>query len=188
MISDRKRVLFDCDGILSDFLGAVLKAVRNKLGKTHKEEDVVVWDICSALNFDFEERVFFSDLMSSRYFCSQLEVCPGAVEAVCEYKRDYEIAVVTTPAPRSGWWVPERTWWLDYHFAIEHQRVIFTSEKTWVAGDYFIEDEGTNAFNYAKYYPNSTVLLWDKPYNRQVKELPNLIRVSSWEDVFKIIP
>lgn len=158
-VGRRPRLLLDVDGVLADFVDGAARALRD-LGY---DEHV------SSLRRD---RNLFADLpahvadrlrarIGAEGFCASLSPMPFAMNAVRRLRGDLgaEVLIVTSPWP-SPWWVPERLHWLEQHFDIFREEVIFTEAKRAVAGDHFVDDHDRHVQLWARENPSGVAHRW----------------------------
>lgn len=166
--AQRPTVLLDCDGVLSDFIGAVLPIVYVETGRYYEPHHVDRFDFCAALGLSDDEKRFVMREISSREgFCHNLDVLPGAVEGVARLGEIAEVYVVTSPWNSNRTWVHEREAWLAENFRIPHRRVIHTSAKHLVRGDVLVDDKTPTCAEWQAAHPKGIAVQWKTPHNRK---------------------
>ncbi len=137
-----KRVLLDCDGVLSDFIGSVCDLVRCHGGGNRTPAEVTEFDFCKSLNLDVDvAREVKREISTTPGWWSSLKVLPGALEGVAALREVADVYIVTSPWNSCRSWLCQRETWLKRHFDIPHARVIATSAKHLVSGDMLVDDK-----------------------------------------------
>jgi uncharacterized HAD superfamily protein len=111
--------------------------------------------------------------------CSDLDVVPGAIEALHLLQSRYRLVLVTSRNPV----IEDKTdYWLHAH-GIPHDLLVFEKEKHRAGHDFdfFIEDNGEFALALAE--AGIPTFLFDYPWNRWVNDHARITRVSGWADV-----
>ena len=162
-----KRVLLDCDGVLSDFIGPVLDLVWEATGRTYTREDVKVFDFAASLGLEPEENAVVKDEISHRRgWWSELPIMPGAQEGVARLQQIADVYIVTSPWNNCRTWLYERETWLRKHFGIPHSRVLACSAKHIVAGDVLVDDRIDTLLQWQDHNPRGAAVQWQTPHNR----------------------
>jgi 5'(3')-deoxyribonucleotidase len=193
-----KTVLLDCDGVLADFTGSVLKALNERNGTDFTPEDVTDWDMAHCLGVP--NRVIY-DIASEAGFCLNLKPLPGAEDALDELNKIADVYCVTSPIHTSPYWMFERTQWL-YTYGIVPSHVIQGSAKHLLVGDVFIDDKPRSVQSWV-YARNKRLdrtdgdgaFLWAQPYNSPAgceyeDSKENTIywrRTGSWQDIIDYV-
>jgi ketosteroid isomerase-like protein len=94
------RVLLDCDGVLADYVGAILKGINAQLGTSFQHSDVTGWNIAESLGIKPE---LVNALSKAPGFVKDLEPIPGAQEGVRALSRSNIVYVVTRPGDAMDW-------------------------------------------------------------------------------------
>lgn len=180
-MSERKiDILLDCDGILSDFVGGVIRALNARPGcldRYHRDQ-VNAWNIASCLGVD--EGLIYQ-LAGDEEFCGSLDPLPGAQEGVKLLRKlGHNVYIVTSPIWSSKTWMHERVNWLNAHFGIRANHVIQTSAKHLVEGDLFLDDRASTVERWNE-HRKGYAFLWDAPWN--AKEPDHGVRIETWETV-----
>lgn len=184
----RNRILIDCDGVLSDFNHSCVNLINDKLGLNHTTDDIKTWDTFKHFGVKEQEHIL-DNAINNENFCKNMPVLPGAKQAVERLRRDYGDVYVVTAHHKAQMWVFERTHWLEHHFGITRSHLVYTHAKEVVKGDVLIEDSAKNLTKWTREFDKGIPILWDRSYNQHsdVSEIPNLTRVSSWNDVFETL-
>lgn len=163
------RVLLDCDGVLSDFVGAALGVIGEVTGRWYGPSEVTRWDFGNLFESERESRAVWAEL-SGPGVAQELEVLPGAVDAVLRLRdAGHEIYVVTSPMPNCPTWTYERELWLRDHFGIDRGHIIHTSAKSLVCGDVLVDDNLDNVGGWVAVHRGGAGVLIDAPYNRDLR-------------------
>lgn len=177
-----KRAIFDCDGVVFDFTGALLDAVGSQLSR----EEVVEWDLLELLEPGLKEVAL--EVLTTPDFWGGLELLPGAHHGVGYAESEgYKIAWVTSPwEPCKDWKIIRREL-LNTHFDIDKRGDEFhpRRDKEAIQGDLFIDDKPENVDTYQVAHPDSRVYLFDQPYNRSMKWPRRINWDSDLSEVFR---
>jgi 5'(3')-deoxyribonucleotidase len=107
----RLRIFVDCDGVLADFVGAVLDYLARNTPLTQvRREAIDQWDCFAAVGCS-EHWAFFRDQCDKLNLCRSMAELPGARELWAECQRLGEARVLTTPMTVA--WLSQRAAWLE---------------------------------------------------------------------------
>jgi uncharacterized HAD superfamily protein len=173
----RKTLGVDIDNVISVTDPAIRRLLRDTFGISLAQEQVVhyAYHRCG-ITREQEHRVLelFHDVA-----CTELDVVPGAVEALKVLKPRYNVILVTS----RNLVIREKTRdWLRAN-DIRHDSLVFESAKhtTNHSFDFFIEDNGESALSLAE--AGIHTFLFDYPWNRYVDAHPKISRVHGWDEV-----
>lgn len=139
MIRDKCLVLVDCDGVLSDFDGALISAINNKITDAEVRQ-LGEWDILKL--FNKEEAKKAESLLEEDTFWRYLPVRPASITGIEKLRsKNCEIVFVTAPYKSCKTWADARRYWLKYYFDAKDDEIIITSRKDLVFGNVFIDDK-----------------------------------------------
>lgn len=181
-----KRVLLDCDGILSDFVGAYLRILHEHTGIERRPEEVTDFDIGLSLGLSREQTARMKRAIGDEHRLARvLDVYPGAREGVARLRALADVYIVTSPWNSNPTWTHDREWWLREHFDIPHARVVHTSAKHLCRGDVFIDDKTSAVVNWQAEHPSGLGIVWDTAHNR--REAWSGPRTSSWDALIEMV-
>jgi len=168
-------ILIDCDGVLADFSGHLLRLVGSEL----TVEDITEWDIFKFMTPSQLECAKML-LAGPEFWASQPQI-PGAAEGVEELRSgDHTITVVTSPWYGCEVWGHVRREWLKRNFAVDAADVVVAARKERLQGEVFIDDKTENGEAWAAANPAGLAALYAQPYNRgdgrRSRRLPQLTR------------
>lgn len=183
----RNTILLDVDGVIADLVGALCNAWNadsSPVSPTLAEEDVTAYGFRECLSE--EQATAFNEFMARPGFCTCIAQYYGAPRFVERlHVGHFDVVAVTKPFHKSATWAAERTQWLK-GFGVD--KVIHTGHKEYVRGDYLIEDSVDNALKWRAAWPEGRVVLIDRPWNRQAKDLPpNIGRVHTWDQAIAAV-
>lgn len=185
MVPVKKRVLLDCDGVLSDFLTSALKVINASAGSDFKHHEVTAFDICEALGVPHEWKTLRA-ACGEKDFCLNMGTIPGSIWGVEALRASADVYCVTSPMSEPNW-VVDRNVWLEKHYGITKPFIVHTEAKHIVTGDVFVDDKVENVKIWAEYNPKNLAILFNAPYNKDTNiGLPNVVRAFDWEDVVKL--
>jgi 5'(3')-deoxyribonucleotidase len=185
MVPAKKRVLLDCDGVLSDFLTSALQVINTSAKTDFKHHEVTEFDICQSLGVPHEWPTLRA-ACGEKDFCINMGLVPGAVAGVEALREKADIFCVTSPMSVPNW-VVDRNIWLEKHFGITKAFIVHTEAKHIVTGDVFVDDKVENVKIWAEYNPKNLAILFDASYNQNANiSLPNVARGHGWDGVLHL--
>jgi 5'(3')-deoxyribonucleotidase len=170
-------VLFDCDGVVSDFTSAWLRLARDMFGISATEEDVTQYCIEDALGVSLDQAAaIYERLLEPGFAFERIEKYPDA-NALHDLLADsrFDCYFVTSPmrsyeVGRRCTWTHDREHWLHNEFGVQGKRVIHASTKHIVFGDVLVEDSVANLERWMRFWydENDGAVGWliDRPWNR----------------------
>lgn len=182
-MSDKRVVLVDVDGVITDFEYWFLKRLVAKYPelpfipvkerrKFYAQDDYPS-DYASLIHAIFESKGFF------------LEMPPiaGALDAMRILAEKHDVFICTAPFLPSEHCVGEKFEWVRKFLGEEWlSRLIISKDKTMARGDYLIDDKPAIV---GVKTPEWEHIIFDAPYNREVKDLR---RVISWATIYDTLP
>ncbi len=179
-IMNRKIVLVDMDGVMVDYTKAFLeKAFEQYPELRHLEREAWLhWDTEKAFPKELRKGLEVNTLREG--FFLNLEPIAGAIEAIREMSKLFDVYICTAPKWYDKYCVPEKyesvRRLLGQGFA---ERIIMTRDKTLVRGDYLIDDKPLIK---GAAVPEWEHLLFDQPYNNGVTD-KRRINWDNWRSV-----
>lgn len=180
-------ILCDVDGVLADFTGAACREISDILGREVLPNECGEWDI--ARNFDLtnKQALAFDRRVRRKGFCANLDLLPGAQNAVNDLQDLGFVYFVTSPWRGSSYWMPERTQWLHEHFAIPSSMIVHAEDKSVVSGEVIIDDNPGNVVvgerKLRVLVPNAANAQWRK-YGRPPR---NMLCAKSWPKILAAV-
>lgn len=138
----RPRILLDVDGVLGNFTGPYIEHVNQVLGTAYTVDDITEFDIGRCLGLSDEAIIQCYDAIPPGW-CRGLPVSPEAIDGVAQLRELGQVYIVTSPLYHPTW-AHERAEWLWKHFKIPFNKIVSTSAKYTVSGDYLIDDRMAN--------------------------------------------
>jgi 5'(3')-deoxyribonucleotidase len=180
----RPVLLLDVDGVICDFIGAALLALRAESGVSIPRESITTWEIFDSIPEELQKyKTKTYGLLKARLGCVSMRPYDGSKPGVKRLQELAEVVIVTSPFPDSDTWMSERERWLGIHYGIKRTHIIHTCSKHHVKGDIFIDDKTSHVVTWADAHPQGHALLWNMKYNEQ-DELPdNVSRVVGWDQL-----
>jgi uncharacterized HAD superfamily protein len=167
----------DIDNVVSLTDPAIRKSIRDLFGIRLEQEQICHYDYGQCgLTEEQTQKVLETFYETT---CEELEVVPGAIEALDALKRKYRFIFVTSRDPR----IFKKTKdWLRLK-NIPHELLIFEKEKhrTEHNFDFFVEDNADLALALAE--TGIRTFLFNYPWNRGIPTHANITRVSGWDEV-----
>jgi len=167
----------DIDNVVSSTDLALRKSIRDLYGICLNQEQIVHYDYSKCGLTEEQERKVLE--IFHEVTCRELDVVPGAIEALTILKQKYRIILVTSRHPQL---IEKTKDWLKLK-NIPHDKLIFEADKhqTDHDFDFFVEDNEDSAFALAE--AGIKTFLFDYPWNRSIPHHENIKRVSGWGDV-----
>jgi uncharacterized HAD superfamily protein len=163
-----------------------------KKGKKLSKEDFFTYNFWEVRGGTREEAFKFADEFYKSEFFEDAKPIDGAIESIKSLIEKNEIFIITA---RPASWKKKTEEWIKKHLGT-HFKIFYsndlhqTSKKTKAQlcselnVDIMIEDIDDFALDCAS--SNIRVLLFDKPWNKNIKH-KNIIRVKSWAEAIKEI-
>lgn len=160
------RFLIDMDGVIADWghaYGESLEGFGDAAADIPRHADQRTFD----LNADRTEREkeIIAQVMVEPGFYQRLRPIPGAKEALkAAVKAGHDVRIVTSPWVSNPTCASDKLNWIVKHYGSQWgARVIITSDKTLVRGDFLVDDkpEVTGSME-----PEWTHVYFDQPYNQ----------------------
>lgn len=185
-----RRILVDVDGVLADFIGAILPLINDMLGTNHVREDVTEFDFCKSLGLSREVGAAVKrKIGGAAGLAASLEVMPGAIDGLGRLHTLGNVHIVTSPWNSNPTWCHDREAWLLRHFGIPHANVTHTSQKDGVFGDVLVDGKTETCERWRAAWPHGVAVLWSTPHNR--RDLWDGPCTNDWEhlaDIIRLVP
>lgn len=175
------RVLLDCDGVLSDFIGHAIQSSEVLASKGYTSETFPAWNISAVL--DPEEEAELRKEFVKEGWCASMPPRKGARQACHRLREFAEVYFVTAPYD-SPYWMAERSKWLEREMGAQEGDWVMTHAKHLCVGDIFVDDKLLNVTRWHQYHPDKVAVLWEpqKPNPRHL--IPDgVIAMSQWDDL-----
>ncbi len=171
----RKTIAIDMDGVLADVEAQYLDWYEKEYGTRPERESML-----GLMESDALPNGAIAKFLVTPGFFRTLPVMEGAVEAVKDLMKDYEVYIVSAAMefPLSLY---EKKLWLEEHFPFIHWRnIIFCGDKSVIDTDFLIDDHCKNLDN----CPGKPLMFTafhnvNKNHHQRVdhwKEIPGVIR------------
>ena len=181
------RLLCDCDGVLSDFVGGALDLYKLVTGQGLDRDTITDWDFTGNLPFATKaEKETYDKLLRAPGFAMNLKPLVNSQPAIALLQDLTELHIVTSPLSGSATWAHERETWLKLHYGISHKRIVHIETKYILRGDLFVDDKHQNVRAWQEANPDGAAFLWDHPCNRG-EETKDLDRLTSWGELIEMI-
>lgn len=156
-------VLFDCDGVLSNFVGHLFAELKAR--GLPVPEHLTKYEVFDAL----EERSadVARQLCNDPHFWGSMPRHDEAVPAVEAVRKEgHEVVCVTAPWSSCTEWEFCRRAWLVRNYGFKPFQVVPTSFKSIIFGDVLIEDKHATIVDWKKRWASSSAFLMDRPWNK----------------------
>jgi len=165
----RHRVILDCDGVLSDFVGGAIEVFADLTGHRYRHEDFKKWELSDTVGARY--KAAFYERCRRPGWCANLQAYEGAREFVDALRRRAEVYVVTSPLPGAVSWMHERTEWLTQLFDFDAKHVVHTSAKHLIEADAFLDDKPEHVEDWIMAHPRGTGVVLARPYNAHARTI-----------------
>lgn len=180
----RPLVGLDVDGVVADFLTPALAIIQRLLGRTVERHDVVDWHVDRMLHRD--QRPAFWEEIGTLDFCRAILPYRGVEEHVARLDGVVDLRFVTSYMPSNLHWVQQRDLWIERHFNLPRERIVYCADKSCFGGEMLVDDRPENLVEWSMRWTGIPVL-WRHPYNRDHRfhaELARrIITTDDWEQV-----
>ena len=171
------RILVDMDGVIADYDGEFLKRWRERYPNRYYvpfKERNTFYIIDS---YPEELKPLAVEILLEPTFFRDMMPMDGAKEALFEMEQmGHEVFICSSPLSTYKNCVLEKYEWVEKVLGPDWvRRIILTKDKTLVKGDYLIDDKPD--ISGVENSPNWEHILYDRPYNRNVKK-----RRLTWEN------
>ena len=169
------RVLVDMDEVLVDLLGYICDVYNSETGNNLSKENFHCWNLNGCLPLWSKERLdrFFKE---DNVF-HKLKPINKAVVGFKHLIENFDTYIVSSAYPETA---HGKSLWLSKYFPeFDQRRVFYCNKKYMVDGDVLIDDGPHNIEDFRK---KGKVIIFDMPYNRDIKEDNNCVRVYDWGD------
>lgn len=181
----RLRVLLDVDGVLGHFTLAARTWADARHSLRFTDEQITDYNIMKSFGLADPEWPSFISWLSETRFCREMPVYPGAKDFVASLRHLGEIVAVTTPFVGVSHWEADRRAWLNVHFGIGHDDVVFCKRKELVRGSILIDDKPANVEAFGG-EAGQTGLLFTRPWNANHSGGYH-VRVDSYRGALKTV-
>src|SRR3989339_189399 len=164
-MTERKVILVDMDGVLANyelgFLNEWRKRNPDKISIPLEERTTFY----ARDQYPAEYKQPMHEITTSKRFYLNLPIIAGAKEGIERLARDYEVRICTAPISDYKNCVAEKLEWNEINLGKEWpMRTIIAKDKTFVFGDYLIDDR-PNAEIGGAMKPFWQQILYKQPYN-----------------------
>lgn len=169
-----KPILIDVDGVLADLCSVICDFVNTKNNTSFTNDDLYT-DFRIALGKYFDTDV--DAFIRSDGFGQMLPLTTNAQELIDACRSVSNVVFVTSPYGTSKTWCYDRIKWLEKHFNVTRDDIIFARTKKYVDGLILIDDLPKNCKEWSEYNSKSSILV-DAPWNKKDKEEGLVMRLS----------
>lgn len=175
------KIALDLDGVLADSISVWLAIWNASKGSSLKLEDVKCWDFWKELGITSSEfhRIFYE---AWKNWKSIQPTEPNIVHKVIMLEELGKVDIVTSRPKNTRLYVLK---WLEKHGLGNKDVVFVKSDKSKLDYDVYIDDSPINAEEAAS--AGKYVALYDRPWNRHVKETDKIRRVINLDDAYLFI-
>jgi len=178
-------ILVDQDDVIADFE----EQFRKEWTKKHPDLIYIPREQRTAFyiveNYPLEYKDLIKEVQNAEGFCRNMPPIEGGIEAIKEMAAmGIEVSICTSPLTSSKYCASEKFEWVDYYLGREWmKKLVITSDKTKVLGDYLIDDrpeiKGIEQ-------PIWEHIIFDQPWNRNVKNSKRIVNWQNWKEVLQL--
>jgi len=170
----RYTILVDMDEVLANFSKTFGVEYISKFCQTRSSRQVVSWPERKhwKVRDDYPEkyRADIDSIYDRVGFYKTLETMQGAKSAIIALKKKYNIYIVTSLRKENLTCYEDKAWWLETHIGTDFSRLMIPcSDKTIIWGHMLIDDNPNPRLGGANPHPYWTHIVFDQPWNRDVK-------------------
>ena len=176
-------IALDLDGTLADIIGLWLAEYNKRSRERLDYHSITKWDFWTRLGYTPNR--FFRELSNCWKRWRNIKPIEDKVgDAVNALHKFGRVDIVTARDPESSIYAKA---WLKHHNIKYDQFVLVArgSDKAYLNYDIFIDDSPVNAKKISNF--DKMVLLYDQPWNRDVREVNNIIRIKQLADALDLI-
>ncbi len=181
MAKEAPIVLIDMDGVVADFELAFLNIWKEKYPKRHfiELEDRRSFYTTSQYPAKWWPQMW--KIMTNEGFFANMEPLEGSIKSIKKMARSgYEIYFCSAPLIQNPYCASEKYAWIKKQLGRKwEKRLILSSDKTLVQGNFLIDDRDKIKGDHK---PSWEHLIFDRPYNREVKS-NRRINWDNWREV-----
>ena len=181
MAKAKRIILVDMDGVVADFEGGFVEKWKAK----HPDKPFVPLEdrttFYSFKQYPLLHRPLVWNIMMAPDFFADLPPIEGSIKAVKRMARSgLEIFFCSSPLIPNRTGASEKYAWIKKHFGITWvDKLILAPDKTLVRGDILIDDRPEIKGSQT---PSWEHVLYDQPYNREIKDRRRLTW-ANWREV-----
>lgn len=171
----KKRIAIDMDGVIADTETHYINWYYDQYQVKVSHSQL----IGKAEGEGFPVKGAIRNFLLTPGFFKSLPVMPGAVEALQELSKNFEIFIVSAAMefPQS---LSEKQAWLNQHFPfISWKNIVFCGDKSVIQADYMIDDHVKNLSGF-----KGTALLFDAAHNTFITDYQ---RIRSWKEAVDLL-
>ncbi|MEM1942824.1 MAG: hypothetical protein QXO30_03620 [Candidatus Caldarchaeum sp.] len=177
------RIAVDVDGVLADLAGMIIKIYREETGVEIPREAITEWEFWHRLSMTRQQ---FMELIIKSW-SRWREIKPTEDDIAEDVMSLARHGVVDVLTQRPAETINHVKLWLKHHGVVYRSFtwVPLKSTKLSFFYDVYIDDSP----RLAEQFPHSSrvLLLYDQPWNRDVRTRNNIMRVSSLDEAAKLI-
>lgn len=177
------KIALDVDSVLADVIIPWNKNYTQQYGKILNKSDIITWDFWKKLELNNKQ---FNEIFTITWNHWR-DIPPTEKNLNDKIKKLNEFGIVDIVTGRSIKTVSNVKKWLDWQNIIYEKfiRVPSHSLKGNLPYDVFIDDSPYNVINAVEY--NKYSILYNQPWNQQVKLNEKIFRVNNLNEAIKII-
>ncbi len=180
----RLKIAVDLDGVLAETMEAWCRIANERYGSHLKLEDLDSWTSWNKVRITKDQ--FFQILNETWDRWDMIPPTePGLTAKVAQVETLGDLDIVTG---RSKQTVESAKLWLSHH-KIPYRRFIRVRgwrDKVFLNYDAYIDD-APELMPLISRNPSMRGVLYDRPWNRDVSEMPRVFRVKSWTQIPKVL-
>lgn len=184
------RILLDCDGVMSDFVGATLRYLNLQLGYGLKYEDVTSYDMLRDLPLHDKDRKKLETYWTTTDIHTDTKPLVSAAWGYTQLvSAGHDVRVLTAPLYSSRGWMAERVYWLGHHIGVPAKHIIFASheEKPYIEGDVLVDDRTDTVEVWASVRPTGLAVLFQQPWSTEPHEDSQIYTVDNWTQLVEAL-
>jgi uncharacterized HAD superfamily protein len=182
------KIGIDLDEVVMELIKPFLDFYNKKYKKNHSFEDWISYDFLRDIGEISESSDVFTEFFTTDFY-SNAKLIEGAEQAIKEIGKNHDIFFITSRSKKISKQTEEhlKEFFPELSFTLIHSGDVFGEAKTKaeICNDlgicFYLEDNPDFCLNCAE--NNINVFVFDRPWNKNIKDHQNITRVFSWEDI-----
>lgn len=170
-------IKIDVDGVIRDILTPICKLYNEEHGEDITPDDFTEWGIENILTKEKDPCGKYFNVHCDYVFREGAKLIDGAKKKIDELREKGAFVLICTTQDK----LKQKIATLRFleENGIAYDGIVFTREKHLIKGDVLLDDSPENIEMNQRHCPKSLTVIIDHPYNKDVKETENTVRIKS---------
>lgn len=161
---NKLRILVDLDGIIVNMLSTWLDIYNDRYKDNLTVDQITDWNTHLFAKKDVSKKEFYAIIKEPEFFMKPSPYA-GAVSAVKELRKNYNVCIATSPA--GNYSAKDKLDWVKKYLDMGHDEVIITAEKDRISADLLIDDKPKTIKKWVGSGRRAMTIA--HPYNKEIK-------------------